>query len=266
MAVRGCRPSWRWHQERAPPGGPSSRENVAVQRIEGAAALLRSGRLRKRRRRAKYFAQARASRSFLLLLRHRADLFLHILGILVAILQRVRCLRRISALRGVGFDIFDHLDFGLAEIADHLAGFIRGGMPFAGGLDQLASLLRVFAQGYESPHAFVRRTCLRGSSWAALELRAGDRRSTVCRKRTGSGTDGSGWGCAVHRWKSRIVGLDSLTRQRRRKRALRKALAGISANHGDGQRHNQAADNQDGCSGKVQWSPNASSGSKRDSR
>jgi hypothetical protein len=37
---------------------------------------------------------------------------------------------------------------------------------------------------------------------------------------------------------------------------LRKALAGVGGNDGHGQRHNQAADDQDWCSGEVKWSPN----------
>ena len=53
----------------------SSRENVAVQRIEGAAALLHRLRLGERCRRAQHFAEAGAGRSARLrLLRHRADL------------------------------------------------------------------------------------------------------------------------------------------------------------------------------------------------
>src|ERR1700730_13583556 len=89
----------------------SSREDVAVQGVEGAAALLRGVGLRKRRRRTQHFAQAWASRSsLLLLLRHRASFLLHGLGILVTGFQLVRYLRRNSTFGCVGFDVFDHLD------------------------------------------------------------------------------------------------------------------------------------------------------------
>src|SRR5258708_39163257 len=143
----------------------SSREDVAVQRIERAAALLGDSRLRKCRRRSQHLAQAWASRpSLLLLLRHVADLCLHFLGVLVAVFQLVGYLRWNSALRCVGFDVFDHLDFGLAKISDQLAGFIRGCMPVAGGLDQFATLLGVFPQGCEPFHAVIHRTSpLRGT-------------------------------------------------------------------------------------------------------
>src|SRR6185436_2148617 len=73
----------------------SSRENVTVQRIERAAALLRGLRLRERRRRAEDFAQARPGRaSRLHLCRHPADLLLHFLGVLVAVAELVGDLRR----------------------------------------------------------------------------------------------------------------------------------------------------------------------------
>src|SRR3981189_23880 len=161
----------------------SSREHVAVQGIERAAALLGDSRLRKCRRRAQHLTQAWACRpSLLLLLRHGADLRLHFLGILVAVFQLVGYLRRNSALRCVGFDITDHLDFGLAETSDQLAGFIRGRMPVAGRLDQFATLLGLFPQGYELPHAVIRgRSSLRGSR-STLERGAGDRRRSGYRK------------------------------------------------------------------------------------
>src|SRR6476469_8056710 len=233
---------WRW----------SSREHVAVQGIEGAAALLLGGGFRKRRRRAEYLAQARTRRSLLLLLRHLADLLLHGLGVLVTVLKIVGDLRRDPALRGVGFDIFDHLGFGLAETLDQLAGFSRRRMPFARGLDQLAALFRVFPQRQEPLHALVGRTRRWRGSRRALE-RAANRRRTVGGKRTGSSADGSGRRGAVHRRKRRIVPRRRLAGQRRRKRALRQHLAGVERNDGHGEWHNQAADDQSCFSGKVQW-------------
>src|SRR5450432_541902 len=75
--------------------GRSSRKDVAVQGVEGAAALLGRGGLRKRCRGAQHFAQTRAGgSSLLLLLRHVADLLQHVLGVLVAALQLIRNLRR----------------------------------------------------------------------------------------------------------------------------------------------------------------------------
>src|SRR5256885_5824633 len=166
-AVRACRPSCRSRQQRALPRRRSSREDVAVQGIEGAAALLGGRSLRQRRRGAEHFAQARSRRTPLLrLLRRRANFLLQILGVLVAGFQLIRYLRGNPALRGVGLDIFDHLALGLAEIPDQLAGLVRGGTPVAGGLDQLAALLRLFPQGYESLHALVRGTGLRGRGGA----------------------------------------------------------------------------------------------------
>ena len=65
--ARGYRPSCRSHRQHGPPRRSSrrrsSREHVAVQRIEGAAALLGRGGLRQRRRRAQHLAQARAGRA-----------------------------------------------------------------------------------------------------------------------------------------------------------------------------------------------------------
>jgi hypothetical protein len=51
-----------------------------------------------------------------------------------------------------------------------------------------------------------------------------------------------------------------LTGQRRWKRALRKALTGVGRKHGHEEGHNQAVDDQDCCSGKIQWSPRLSPG------
>src|SRR5260370_35181659 len=130
-AVRACRPSCRSHQQRAPPRRWSSREDVAVQGIEGAAALLGGRSLRQRRRGAEHFAQARSSRTFLRLLRRPADFLLQVLGVLVAVFQLLRYLRRNPAFRGVVLDIFDHLDFSLAEIPNQLPALGRSGMPAA---------------------------------------------------------------------------------------------------------------------------------------
>src|SRR6202035_4193969 len=95
----------------------------------------------------------------------------------------VRYLRRDPAFGGVAFDIFDHLDLGLAETPDQLAGDIRRRMALAGGLDQLAALLRLFAQGNELLHAVLRRTALRRRR--TLERGAADRCRTTDRKRAG---------------------------------------------------------------------------------
>src|SRR4051794_38146706 len=63
----------------------SSGEDVAVQRVERAAALLSDSPPRKRRRRTHPFTQTGARRSLLLhLLCRRAHLFLHVLGVLMA--------------------------------------------------------------------------------------------------------------------------------------------------------------------------------------
>src|SRR5215472_8724591 len=133
------------------PGHQSSaRERVAVQRVEGTAALLCSGDFGNRSRRAKHVAQGRTAASACFhLLGHVANLLEHGLGVLVACLQLVRDLRGDSALGRVGFDKFHHLEFGLAVIADELAGLLRRRMPIAGGLDELAALLRLFAKGME---------------------------------------------------------------------------------------------------------------------
>src|SRR6185437_13615208 len=144
----------------------SSRQDVAVQRVEGAAALAGGSGLRSQGRRAQHIAQGRAGRAALLhLLSDAADLLQQAFGILVASLQLVRDLPWNSTLGGVVLDIFDHLDLGRAVIADDLAGLLRRGMPVAGGLDQLALLLRVFPQGKEAVHAGLRRTATHLARW-----------------------------------------------------------------------------------------------------
>jgi hypothetical protein len=55
-----------------------------------------------------------------------------------------------------------------------------------------------------------------------------------------------------YRREGRIVGGAGLARQRRRKTLLRKALAGVDSQDGHGYGHNQAADDQNCSSGKVQ--------------
>jgi len=62
-------------------------------------------------------------------------------------------------------------------------------------------------------------------------------------------------GRRVDRRKRGIVLDDASTGQRRRKRALRQGLAGMSYHDGRNERHNQAADDQGCFSGKL-WSPN----------
>ncbi len=183
------------------------------------------------------------------LLRHRADFLQHRVGVLVTGLELVADLRRNSAFGRIGFDVFDHLDFGLAEISDQLAGLVRRRMAVARGLDQLAALLRLFAQGNEPLHAGIRRTARRRRR-PALERRAGDRRGAAggkCGRRS-----------AVDRRKCGIVGLAGLIGQRRGERALREGLTHMEGDGGNGQRHNQAADDHGCFSGKVQRAPTSS--------
>jgi hypothetical protein len=59
------------------------------------------------------------------LLRRVADFDPHSLSVLVPSPKLVADLRRNSAGRRVGFQIFDHLDFGPGEIEEQFAGFIR---------------------------------------------------------------------------------------------------------------------------------------------
>jgi hypothetical protein len=54
----------------------------------------------------------------------------------VAAPELVGDLRRNSAFGRVGLDVFDHLDFGLAETPDQLAGLVRWGAAVTGGLDR----------------------------------------------------------------------------------------------------------------------------------
>src|SRR5581483_7805891 len=134
-------------------------ENVAVQRVEGAAALLRRRRLGHGVRRAQHVAQRRTGRPRRLhLLGGVANLLQQILGALVPGLELVGDLRRDPALFGVLLDIVDHLDFGRRVIADHLAGFIRRRVALARGLDRLALLFRILAQRQKPLHARLRRT------------------------------------------------------------------------------------------------------------
>src|SRR5579863_3524751 len=223
----------------------SSRQHVAVQRVEGAAAALFRGRsLRESRRRTQNVAQAGARGSLLLhLLGDGTDLLLHPIGVLVSSLELFQYLRWNPATRRVGFDVFDHLDFDLGEVFDQLAGLSRGRMPIARGLDHLAALLRLFAQREESLHAIVAGTRLgrrSGHGWVSK------RRPTDPRKRAGRrrGAKGRRGRCAVHRRKCRIIGGTHLARQWRRKRTLRQDLAGKERNDGHGKWRDQAADHQ----------------------
>src|SRR4051794_41617401 len=107
----------------------SSGQRVSVQRIERAATLLRGRRVRKRRRRTQHFAQARAGRSFLLsLLRRRADLFLHLLGVLVAVLQLVRYRRWNPPFFGLCFVVFFSFFFCLSRNPRQPFGFLLPGV------------------------------------------------------------------------------------------------------------------------------------------
>src|SRR5689334_10381980 len=158
-------------------GPGSSLENVAVQRIEGAATLLDGLRLRQRRRGAEHFAETRTGRSARLrLLRDVTDLRLHLLGVLVAVLELVGDLRRNSAFGRVGLDIGDHLQFGLAEISDQLASLVRRRLAVARGLDHLAAALGFLAQGNEALHAAVRPTA---GVWRRSTESAGNRGGTL---------------------------------------------------------------------------------------
>lgn len=65
--------------------------------------------------------------------------------------------RRNSAFGRVGLDIFDHLQFSLAEISDQLAGLVRRRLAVTRGLDQPAAFLRLFAQRGESLQAGPRQ-------------------------------------------------------------------------------------------------------------
>src|SRR6202047_2620235 len=229
----------------------SSLEGVAAQRIEGTA-FLGGGSLRKRRCRTQHIAQARSCGSLLLhLLRHPTDLLLHGLGVLVALLQLIRDLRWNPAFLGMTLDVFDHLEFGLAEISDQLASLVRTGMPIAGRLDQLAALLRLFAQRKKPLHAIVGPGLRRGR----CHRRVRERRRTGRWKRTGRRRRSKGRRrrCAVDRRKWGGVRRTGLARQRRRECTLRKALASMERNDGHGEWHDQAADHQSVPSGKVRW-------------
>src|SRR3984957_7479486 len=192
----------------------SSLEGVAAQRIEGTA-LLGGGSLRKRRRRTQHIAQTRSCGSLLLhLLRHPADLLLHGLGVLVALLQLIGDLRWNPAFLGMTLDVFDHLEFGLAEISDQLASLVRTGMPIAGRLDQLAALLRLFAQRKKPLHAIVGPGLRRGR----CHRRVRERRRTGRWKRTGRRRrpEGRRRRSTIDRRKRGSVRRTSLARQRRR--------------------------------------------------
>src|SRR5262249_53552386 len=142
---RGYRPSCRWNRQRG--RRRSSRQHVAVQRVEGATAL--AGRLRFRRLyRAERLGKAGRGGCLLLrhLLRHAADLLAHLLGVLVPGFELVADLRRDSALLRVRLDVLDHLDFSGAEIGDQLAGLIRRSLAVGRRLDQLAALFRFLTQ------------------------------------------------------------------------------------------------------------------------
>ena len=113
--ARAYRPSCRWHRQRGPwrrssePGHRVRTLPFSVSKV--LPPFLHGCRFRKRRRRAQHFAEARAGRSRRCrCCRDGADLLLHRLGVLVAGLELIGDLRRNSAFRRIGFDIFDHLD------------------------------------------------------------------------------------------------------------------------------------------------------------
>jgi hypothetical protein len=76
----------------------------------------------------------------------RANLLLYFLGVPVAVPELVGDRRRNSTLGRIGFEIFDHPDFGVSETCDQLAGFNRRRLAVTRGLDQPATFLRRFAQ------------------------------------------------------------------------------------------------------------------------
>jgi hypothetical protein len=81
-------------------------------------------------------------------LRQVADFGPHRLGVLVRSPDPVADIRRNSAVRQIGFHILDYLYFGLGEIRDQLAGYVRPGVARISGPDQAASRFRFFAQDY----------------------------------------------------------------------------------------------------------------------
>lgn len=95
----------------------------------------------------------------------RADFFLPGLRVVVIGLQPLRDLRRDSAARRIAFNIFDHLQLGLAEIADEVAGFTGWRLALAGRLDHVDEFLRLFAQRHERLRAGLQRTIRGRRRW-----------------------------------------------------------------------------------------------------
>ena len=156
----------------------------------------------------------------------------------------------------------DHLQFGLAEILDQLAGLVRRRLAVARGLDHLAAPLGFLAQGNEPFHAGV---CRAARLRRTAGLSACDRwRGSAIEDRAAGNADLSRRSSsAVHRRKRRSVRRrGALVGQWRRKRSLRKDLARVKAHDGSGQRHNQAADHQGWFSGKVRQAPTCSERSR----
>ena len=266
--ARAYRPSCRSRRQRGPSrrssGARSSRENVAVQRIEGAAALLR-GVASERRRRAQHFAEARAGRPALLrLLRHGADLLSASSS--VFLWPFLSC----SPICG-GIPHF-------AELVSTYLIILTSAWPklpislqasSGGALRSLAALIslpRFSASSRSGTKSFMQASG--GPPMAAPAARR-TRRRRPARRRCSETTSGRA---------DRRRGRSAVDRRKRRGIALAarlwpgngagnapcaKAWPRVDGHDGHGQRHNQAADDQGCFSGKVQQAP-TSSDTKRD--
>jgi hypothetical protein len=117
------------------------------------------------------------------LLRQRADLLLQGLGGLMPGLELVADLRWNPAYRRVGFDIFDHLDFGLAEFSISLQASSGGACR---SLAALINLPRISASSRKGANPFMQASeppepgaGPRSNAEPAIGGNNGPRRSTI---------------------------------------------------------------------------------------
>src|SRR5262249_6073778 len=141
--ARGCRPSFRLNQRRVRRRRRSSRQDVAVQRVEGPTPA-RSRALRHHRACTQGIAQARPGRARSLrggiahLLANSRSLGVPLLGLLDGV-------GRDTTGPGVLLEALDELGLRSQEVPEQLAGYLNGRLALVGLLDGRAMFLDIVA-------------------------------------------------------------------------------------------------------------------------
>ena len=234
-AAHAYRPSCRSHRQRGPPRRSSGRGHrvrtlpFSVSKV--LPPFFAVVRLGQRRRRAQDFAQARAGGPARCCLCAIPQTFFCMFSVFLwPFLSWSPICGGIPHFGGVGIDVFDHLEFGLAEIADQLAGLVRRRLR---SLAALISLPRFSASSRSGTNPFMqasagaarlRRTARCDIPPAGAAPRSETHRPPETARRA---AEPAAAASAVHGGNGEAFACRSLARQRRRKRALRKDLAGV---------------------------------------